>query len=188
MRVTHLISLKWLAVALVVARTLSAQAPGSAPIAREGTLIPIPYRTFVAFDPSIIVFDFGSFELESGVAPGLTIGGVGSYTTINRDRYASGDLNIRYYPGEVVLRGLSFGISAGVLRFTGRDSLGTRQQITVPTIGVLGHYNWLIGPSHRFLVGSGVGAKRVIASETERRKVDLGRAYLTGRFVVGYAF
>src|SRR5262249_15870233 len=141
MRVTHLISLKWLALTLVVARSLSAQAPGSAPVAREGRLIPIPYRTYVAFDPSIIVFDFGSFQFERGVAPGLTIGGVGSYTTIDRDRYASGDLNVRYYPGEVVLRGLSFGISAGMLRFTGRDSIDARHTITAPTIGVLGHYN-----------------------------------------------
>jgi hypothetical protein len=171
---------------LVVARATMAQTPASD--VRQGTLIPIPYRTFIAFDPSIIVFDFGSLELESAVAPGVTIGGVGSYTIVDNNRYTSGDLNIRYYPGEVVLRGLSFGLSGGVLRYSARDSIGAREAITVPTIGILGHYNWLIGTTRRFVVGTGVGAKRVLASEEERRKVDLARAYLTARFVVGYAF
>jgi hypothetical protein len=183
MRVTRL---TWLVVLFVISRSMAAQTPVRE--VRQGTLIPIPYRTFIAFDPSIVVFDFGSLELESAVAPGVTIGGVGSYTTFDNNRYASGDLNVRYYPGEVVLRGLSFGLSGGVLRYSGHDSVDARQTITVPTIGILAHYNWLLGTARRFVVGTGVGAKRVLASEDERRKVDLSRAYLTGRFVVGYAF
>jgi hypothetical protein len=185
----RLTALRSLVVSLfVVARAAAAQVPTSVGEGRQRTLIPIPYRTYVAFDPSIVVFDFGSFEVESGVAPGVTIGGVGSYTTLDNNRYTSGDLNLRYYPGEVVLRGLSFGLSGGVLRYSAQDSVGVRQAITVPTIGILGHYNWLIGTTRRFVVGTGVGAKRVLASDTERRKVDLSRAYLTARFVVGYAF
>jgi hypothetical protein len=180
----------WLVVVAVVVRSVGAQAPGqgSVPVGRQGTLIPIPTRTYVAFNPSIVVFDFGSLEVESGVAPGVTIGGVGSYTVVDGNRYTSGDFNLRYYPGEVVLRGLSFGLSGGLLRYSARDSSGTRVAINAATVGILGDYNWLIGPSRRFIVGTGVGAKRVLAGADERRKVDLARAYLTARFVVGYAF
>ncbi|MGH7620307.1 MAG: hypothetical protein ACREPM_24075 [Gemmatimonadaceae bacterium] len=172
-----------------VAGSLPAQAPGQ-PLAavRQGTLIPIPYRTFVAFDPALVVFDFGSLEVESAVAPGVTIGGVGSYTVVDHDHYASGDFTLRYYPGEVVLRGLSVGLSAGLLRYSTPDSSGAHPSIVAPTIGLVTDYNWMIGPTRRFILGTGVGAKRVLASADERRRVDLGRVYLTARFVLGYAF
>jgi hypothetical protein len=184
MRVSRVL---WLALVATIAGTVRAQEPGSVPV-RQGTLIPIPYRTYVAFNPALVVFDFGSIEVENAVAPGVTLGGVGSYTLVNHNRYTSGDFNIRYYPGEVVLRDLSFGLSGGLLRYSARDSTGATVAIHAPTIGVLADYNWLIGPTHRFLVGTGVGGKRVLASTQERRKVDLARAYVTARFVVGYAF
>ena len=185
MRVSRVLCL---ALAATMAGTARAQEPGAVPV-RQGTLIPIPYRTYIAFNPSLVVFDFGSIEMENAVAPGVTLGGVGSYTLVNHNRYTSGDFNIRYYPGEVVLRGLSFGLSGGLLRYSARDTLtGATVAIHAPTIGVLGDYNWLIGPTHRFLVGTGIGGKRVLASTQERQKVRLDRAYVTARFVVGYAF
>jgi hypothetical protein len=174
----------WLVIVAAAVRVLGAQTP----VPRQGTLIPIPSRTFVAFDPSVIVFDIFSLEVENAVAPGVTAGGVGSYTVVNDDRYTTADFNLRYYPGEVVLRGVSFGLSGGVLRYSALDSARERASIIAPTIGILADYNWLIGPSKRFVVGTGVGAKRVLASADDRRRVDLPRAYLTARFVVGYAF
>jgi len=173
----------------LVARSLAAQnPPQSQP--RTGTLIPIPYRTYVAFNPSVVVFDVGSLEIESGVAPGVTIGGVGSYTDVSGDRFTSADLKVRYYPGDVVLRGFSIGLSGGYLRYSTRDNspTGGRASVDVPTLGLVVDYNWLLGTTHRFVVGTGVGAKRVLAGTTERDRVGLDRAYLTGRFVVGYAF
>jgi hypothetical protein len=184
MRVSRVV---WLALVATVAGAAGAQVPESGPV-RQGTLIPIPYRTYVAFNPSLVVFDFGSIEVENAVAPGVTLGGVGSYTLVDHNRYTSGDVNLRYYPGEVVLRGLSFGLSGGLLRYSARDSTGATVAIHAPTVGILGDYNWMIGPTHRFLVGTGVGGKRVLANAEERRKVDLARAYVTARFVVGYAF
>jgi len=180
---------RWLAMIVGVASATGvagAQATGQgAP--RQGTLIPIPYRTFVALDPSLVVFDFGSVEVENAVAPGLTLGGVGSLAVVNGKRYTSGDFTLRYYPGEVVLQGLSFGLSAGVLRYSALVS-AERKAIIAPTVGLLADYNWMIGPSKRFVVGGGVGVKRVLASAGARRNVSLSSVYPTARFVVGYAF
>src|SRR5215831_19520505 len=135
---------RWLVMVLGVAaaaRVASAQVGGQgAPAPRQGTLIPIPYRTFVAFDPSLVVFDFGSVEVENAVAPGLTLGGVGSLSVVNGKRYTTGDFTLRYYPGEVVLQGLSFGLSAGVLRYSALVS-AERKAIIAPTVGLLADYN-----------------------------------------------
>jgi hypothetical protein len=177
----------WLGVIAILAHGGADRAVGQSS-GRTGTLIPIPFRTYVAFNPSMVVFDFGAVEVESGVAQGVTIGGVGSYMAMNREHYASGDFNLRYYPGEVVLRGLSLGLSAGLLRYSKRDSTGGRPAITSPTVGLRGDYNWLIGPSPRFVVGTGLGVKRVLAGAADRSRVDIGRSYFTARFVVGYAF
>lgn len=186
MRVVRVVA--WLIMAGSLAGSVGAQGQTSAPAGRNGTLIPIPYRTYVALNPSLVVFDFGSVEVESGIAPGVTIGGVGSYAVVSGDRYTSADLNARFYPGEVVLRGISVGLSAGFLRYSKRDTAGVRVAIDAPTVGFMTDYNWMIGPTRRFLLGTGVGAKRVLASTDERRRVDLGRAYFTARFVIGYAF
>src|SRR4051794_30661119 len=110
MRVARMMSMVALSGSLsgMIAGRAAGQNPGqqAPPVGRVGTLIPIPYRTFVAIDPAMIVFDFGSVEVESAVAPGVTLGGTGSITTIDGDRYTTGDFTVRYYPGEVVLRGL----------------------------------------------------------------------------------
>jgi hypothetical protein len=56
------------------------------------------------------------------------------------------------------------------------------------TIGLLVDYNWMLGTRHRFVVGSGLGAKRNLASSDARSAVGLDRAFVTARFVVGLAF
>jgi len=40
----------------------------------------------------------------------------------------------------------------------------------------------------RFVVGTGVGAKRILASSEDRERVGLDRAEFTGRFTIGIAF
>jgi hypothetical protein len=180
--------------ALVVAQTVSAQAPA------PSTLIPIPYRSYVGLNPLGIPFDIFSIEGETGVAQGITLGGVGSYIDVDHDRYTSFDFKFRYYPGEVVLRGFSLGATLGYLSYSttdgnsnvvifqgGSTSTG-RSTLNSPTIGIIADYNWMLGSERRFLVGTGVGAKRVLASADERARVNLDRAFLTARFTVGLAF
>jgi hypothetical protein len=150
--------------------------------------IPIPFRTYIAVNPLGIPFDVGSVEVESGVAQGVTVGGQGSYTSLGDDRYATIDAKARYYPSEIVLRGFSLGVSVGHTHFTTRSNDVTRRNLDFGTIGLLLDYNWMLGMQHRFIVGSGIGAKRVLANSEARDAAGLDRAYVTARFVVGLAF
>src|SRR4051812_46841989 len=99
----------WGVVLCLASATLRAQS-----VERPG-LVRIPYTAYVGLNPLIIPFDLGSAEFEVGVAQGTTIGGNVSYIDVDDDRFTSADLKVRYYPGEVVLRGFSVGFTAGYL-------------------------------------------------------------------------
>src|SRR5262249_51645975 len=60
--------------------------------------IPIPYRTYVGFNPAIVPFNFGSAEFETGIAQGMTMGASVSYADIRHARWTSADFKMRYYP------------------------------------------------------------------------------------------
>src|SRR5205823_760264 len=100
----------------------------------------------------------------------------------------------KYFPGEVALQGFAVGLSAGYTKFNGllvNQPFGTdsaRQKVSAPTLGVLVDYNWAQGPTQRFIIGTGVGAKRILASADKRAPIGLDRAYLTARFVIGLLF
>ena len=156
--------------------------------------IPIPYRTYIGINPLGIPFDIFSIEVESGIAQGMTLGVSAAHTEIDNARYSSADVKFRYYPSEVVLKGFSIGASAGLLRYSDIRSefdftvTQTRQTIDTPTLGLLLDYNWMLGASHRFIIGTGGAAKRILAGSEDRDKVGLDRALLSARFTVGVAF
>jgi hypothetical protein len=170
-----------------MARSVHAQATGSP------KLVPIPYRTYISINPLGIPFDIFSAEVESGIAQGMTLGGSASHIDFGDLRYSSAEFKYRYYPGEVVLRGFSLGASVGVLRYSDIVDIGingseVRETLSSPTIGVILDYNWMLGAQRRFIIGTGIGAKRVLASTEERDRVKIDRAQFTGRFTVGIAF
>jgi hypothetical protein len=169
-----------------------AQAPAAPPYA-------VPFRAVVGLNPLGIPFDIGAVEVEGVVAPGITLGGAASYASFGDDegegdpRFASGDVKVRYYPGEIPLRGFSVGLALGVTRysenrFTGTPGVLERQAMTAPTISVLADYNFLLGARQRFVVGTGLGAKRLLASEDDRQRTGAPRAYPFVRFILGIAF
>src|SRR6185437_13468227 len=133
----------------------------------QSSLVPIQNLTYIGINPLGIPFDIGSIELESAVAAGVTLGGLASFTDFEDNRFTSFDFKVRYYPGDIVLKGFSAGLSVGYLRYSNLVDQ-TRQTLTAPTIGVLADYNWMLGRSQRFLVGTGVGAKRILASSADR--------------------
>jgi hypothetical protein len=164
-------------------------------------IYPIPYRAIVGLNPLTIPFDIGALEVEGVVLPGISLGAAASYSAISDDqgngegdpRWASGDVKVRYYPGEVALRGFSVGLALGVTSYSEKRSIGTpavlqRESLTAPTISVLADYNFLLGARQRFVVGTGIGAKRLLASEEDRTRTDAPRAYAFVRFVLGIAF
>ncbi|HVX38782.1 MAG TPA: hypothetical protein VHB25_04340 [Gemmatimonadaceae bacterium] len=185
MRIRTLLAVVAAAFTAPVVGALAAQVP-------QGTLIPIPYRTYIGINPLGIAFDIASIEIENAVAPGITLGGVGSYTAASDERFTTFDLKLRYYPGEVVLRGFSLGASVGYTKFSNivntNGTTDTRQTLDAPTIGIIADYNWMLGVRRRFILGTGVGAKRVLASSEDRDRVNIDRVIPTARFIVGIAF
>jgi hypothetical protein len=168
----------------VVTISHSARAQGGGSAAR----VPIPYRTYISLNPLGIPFDLFSAEIESGIAQGMTLGASGSHIDVGDQRYSSADFKFRYYPSEVVLRGFSVGGSVGMQRYSDIRSEGKRETLDSPTFGVILDYNWMLGARHRFIVGTGVGAKRILASSEDRERVGVDRAQLTARFTMGIAF
>ena len=165
--------------------------PAAAQATNTAARVPIPYTSYVGINPLGIPFDIFSIEVESGIAQGMTLGASAAHTEIDNQRYSSADLKFRYYPSEIVLKGFSLGASAGLLRYsdiTGAFGTDARQTIDTPTIGLLLDYNWMLGATHRFVIGTGVAAKRILAGAADREKVDLSRAQLSARFTVGVAF
>lgn len=177
---------------LFLAGLVAAAATGSPVLAQSQGRIPIPYRTYIAINPLSIPFDIASAEVESGIANGITIGAAASYTAIEHKRFTTVDAKLRYYPSEVVLDGLSIGLSVGRTHFTNTVDDGTgqivRQGIDYTTIGLLGDYNWLAGTRKRFVVGTGVGLKRVLGNSEERKRLEVPQPVVTFRFVLGLAF
>lgn len=150
-------------------------------------LVPIPSRTYIGFNPIGLPADIGTVEIENAIAPGITVGGVGSYIDVDHHRFTTFDFKVRYYPGEIVLRGYAIGGSVGYTRFSNVVD-GTRQALDAPTIGIIFDRNWIYGRGQHFVVGTGVGAKRVLASSAERERADVDRAVVTARLILGFAF
>jgi hypothetical protein len=157
------------------------------------------WRSFVGANPLGIPFDIVAVELETTVAPAATLGFSGSYNDIDNTRYTTVDGKFKYYPAEVAMRGFSIGMSAGWTKFrhdsvtfscgaTSCTEVRNPQTLGAGTLGILVDYNWTQGPSQRFVIGTGIGAKRILASADERDRLGLERAYVTGRFVIGLLF
>ena len=154
------------------------------------------WRSFLGANPLGIPFDIVSVEAETAVSNGGTVGLVGSYNDINQTRFQTLDARFKYYPGEVAMQGFSIGLSLGYTKFNGElatqpvptPTTPARGRLNSSTLGVLLDYNWTQGPTGRFVIGTGVGAKRILAAADQRASIGLDRAYLTGRFVIGLLF
>ncbi|MEO6878509.1 MAG: hypothetical protein ABI205_08520 [Gemmatimonadaceae bacterium] len=183
-----------LGVALAALASVALVGSAGAQAASPSGLVPIANRSYIGINPLGVPFDIFTVEAETGVAQGITLGGAGSYIDVDHDRYQSLDFKFRYYPGEVVLRGFSLGGTVGYLSYSSPACCGSptdpnaRRSVTSPTVGILTDYNWMLGLDRRFIVGTGLGAKRVLASAADRDGAGLDRAYITARFTVGLAF
>ena len=111
---------------------------------------------------------------------------------VDHDRYTSVDFKSSVLSGRGRAARLLGGRERRISPLQHRRPIGRRaaRSLDAPTLGVLVDYNWMLGVNRRFLVGTGVGAKRVLAGGIgERRPAGLGRAYRHRfRFVIGYAF
>jgi hypothetical protein len=168
----------------------------ASPLAAQENEIP-RYHTIISINPLGIPFEIASVEVESVMLPGVTFGGALNYVSAGDDpRFFTGDVKARYYPGEVAMDGFSVGLGVGFVRYSnkvwvqgpGDVGLETREKLTAPSVSVLVDYNFLLGAQRRFVIGTGIGAKRILAGREDRARVDIPRAYPFARFVIGLAF
>ena len=191
--------------ALLLTAALFAPAVPAGAQERGAPLYPVPYRAIVGLNPLGIPFEVASLEVEGVILPGVTLGASASYNALGDDdddgqgpgnaRYTSGDVKVRYYPSEIALRGFGVGLALGVTGYSKVVDVDPatgfqprRESVTAPTISVLADYNFLLGARERFVVGTGIGAKRLLASEEDRDRADAPRAWAFLRFILGIAF
>ena len=168
------------------------------------------YTQTFAINPIALPFGLFSAEYERVAGSGFTVGVGGSYFDgAALDDEDDGDDDARsawfegkvlYYPNEVAFRGFSAGLTLGYVNerrsvydgvvYGPTGEITTRPEGSVSegaaTLGVLLDYNWLLGRRRRFVVGTGIGARRVL-KDVEPGS-PLSQVYPDGRLVLGLAF
>jgi hypothetical protein len=147
-------------------------------------------RRAFAINPLGIPFEVVSVEFEAALHDAFSLAANFSYFSPDEYTRSSFEVKGRLYPNERALRGFSVGFGLGavntrenVVEFDGTE---VKVDETYPSIGVYVDYNWLLGKSDRFLVGTGVGAKRILGESDDFDQAPF--VYGTARFLIGVAF
>jgi len=163
------------------ARPLASAAQPSAPAGARTRVFSI--------NPLGIPFEVVSVEFEAALQGAFTVAGNFSYFSPDDFTRSSFELKGRLYPNEEAPRAFSVGLGVGAVNTREHmDLVGGRvlRDKTHPSIAVYVDYNWLLGRSDRFFVGTGLGAKRVLGDSDEFN--DAPFVYGTARFLIGVAF
>lgn len=139
----------------------------------------------VSINPLGLPFQYVSAESESRVTKMVTLGSSLSWLSVDDGDYLSFEAKLRIYPNEEGPKGFSIGVGAGATHLKVHDFDGDHST-TRPTVSVITDYNWLLGKTKRFLVGTGVGAKRIFGDDTNFGSINF--AYPTARFQIGLLF
>ena len=182
--------------ALTLAATLQAQAVDSL-----GTSVKKapPRRTVITFNPFAALAEYFAGDVETKVSPTVSLG-VGFSTTGIEDynNYTALEAKVRYYPAEEALKGFSVAGTVGVAtarteagRFQTCGSFGcspaASERATRGTIGTELSYQWLLGPTDRFVTVIGLGVKRFLGKEGEFDPINIP-ILPTARINIGFAF
>jgi hypothetical protein len=154
-------------------------------------------QQYVSINPLGVVYGVYAGEFERAVAPAWSVGASSSYWNNKDDdddfsaeaTYFSVDGKGRFYPGGIALRGFAIGGAMGYTSlsgsFTSSDG-GIADKASAISMGVVLDYTWLMGEQDNFVVGTGLGAKRLFLRGIEDTGVTA--AYPTIRVSVGYAW
>jgi hypothetical protein len=141
-------------------------------------------------NPLGIPFEIVSVEFEGALQGAFTLAGNFSYFSAGDDYTRSSlELKGRLYPNEQAPRAFSVGFGLGAVNTREYVDEATERTLldkTYPSIGVYVDYNWLLGRSDRFFVGTGLGAKRILGDSDEFE--DAPFVYGSARFLIGVAF
>jgi len=142
-----------------------------------------------AINPLGIPFEIVSVEFEGALHEAFTLAGNFSYFSPDAYTRSSVEVKGRLYPNEQAPRAFSVGFGLGAVNTReniASDGVLVRQDKTYPSIGVYVDYNWMLGRSNRFLVGTGLGAKRILGESDDFDQAPF--VYGTARFLIGVAF
>lgn len=174
--------------ALTAPGALLAQAPAE-PAASTAAAAPVLATpgVIVAISPFAPLLAAFSGEFEARAARAVTLGISGSfYFGDELDIASSADAHFRYYPSERAPDGFAIGATLGFVSVPTDEAcaaLGNCENGgTTAAYGTDISYNFLLGPRKRFVVGLGIGAKRLVRSI---KGLDV---LPTARLQVGYAF
>jgi hypothetical protein len=169
-----------LAVSLAVATATSAT--------RVAAQSPAPstQRNILTINPLGIPFEYFSAEFERALSGASSLGLTGSYVSIEDVTYSTIEGKYRFYPNEEGPKGFSVGLAAGITRVSEDDDFGPTESESLPTLGVIVDYNWMLGKTKRFVVGAGLGAKRIFGDDDNFGDASFG--YPTARFQIGLRF
>lgn len=157
-------------------------------------------RTVVTMNPFAIVALYLTGDIETKVAPALTIG-VGGSVAGGSDSDAGGedfnayralDAKLRYYPSERALYGFSVAATVGLVSgraevYDGSFEPTLGERVTRATFGTDLSYQWLLGPKDRFATVLGFGFKRLLGNDQSTNALDF--TFLpTARVNIGFAF
>lgn len=193
----HSIVVRSAIVALIVAGPIEQARAQVAPVQRldqqpsaaQPTAVANKRTNLFAINPLGIPFEIVSIEYEGALHNAFTLAGNFSYFSPDEYTRSSFEVKGRLYPNERAPGGFSVGFGLGAVNTRENVALEggeVRQDKTYPSIGVYVDYNWLLGRSGRFLVGGGVGAKRILGEEDDFHEAPF--VYGTARFLIGVAF
>lgn len=165
----------------------------------QGTATNVPtIGNMIAIDPLGIPLAIASIEYAGYVGGGAALGINASYVAPGGShdaRFTTVEGQARYYPNERVFDGFSIGLTAGMTNYSKGVLVTTpggqswdRQSVSLASLGVIADYDWVLGTSQRFVVGSGIGAKRLIGDTGRLKQLGGIVAYPTARLVIGLLF
>lgn len=175
------------ALALLVATSLHAQQ-------RRVRIDPDIRKSIITLNPFAIFAEYLTGDVEVKVAPMVTVGAGGSFAGGNFDSYRALEAKVRYYPAEKALQGFSVAATLGVGSAIGFDDDFTEgsnplpRRLTRPSVGTELSYQWILGPSARFVAVTGIGLKRYLGGTNTSADL-LGTPIVpTSRINIGVAF
>jgi hypothetical protein len=170
-------------------RQTDAQTPGQGIPSVAGATVPANRTHVFAINPLGIPFEVVSVELEQALQSAFSIGGNFSYFSPSDYTRSSFEVKGHLYPNEYAPRGFGVGVGLGLVNTREHRTLNEVQTLvnkTLPSIAVYADYNWLLGRSERFYVGTGIGAKRLLGDSDAFDQPPF--VYGTARFLIGVAF
>ena len=142
-----------------------------------------------AINPLGIPLEIVSVEFEDALHDAFTLAANFSYFSPDDYTRSSFEMKGRLYPSERAPRAFSVGLGLGAVNTRENVDNGIvteRLDKTYPSIAVYVDYNWMLGHSSRFFVGTGLGAKRILGDSDEFE--DAPFVYGTARFLIGVAW